>query len=348
MPLLFIRNDITKMHTDAIVCPANEELIEGAGTSRAIFQAAGEEALAKACAAQAPCKMGTAKLTGAFKLPAKYIIHAVCPRWFDGKSNERKLLYSTYDKALELAKQYGIKSIAFPLLSAGNYDYPKAEALKTACHAITRFLMDNDMDVYLVFYTDEAVELGEKLFPMQKHEIDSDYVASKDESYIGTGKRAWIFGNKDDAKARQMLIDPSEDAVAQKELIFTGDDLDGLMSMLKPSFGQTLLKFVNGSGKKKVKIYENIISKKQFYDLLKDSGATPKKTTVLSLAVRLELTVGQTRELLKSAGYALSQSIGSDLIIQKYIFMRRYNPRIINMELRAAGFEKDIIMGEED
>lgn len=330
------------MHTDAIVCPANEELLEGSGTSRAIFQAAGEEALAKACAMMAPCRMGRATLTGGLRLPAKYIIHAVCPRWFDGKSNERKLLYSTYDSALELARKQGIKSIAFPLLSSGNYGYPKDEALKTACHAITRFLMENDMDVYLVFYTDESVELGQKIFPMQKHEIDSDYVAGKDESFNRTGSSIWVLGDRDQAKARQMQIDVSDlsQSAEEKETLLSGDDLNALLSTMKPSFCETLAGFVKASKKKKVDIYgDALLSKKQFYELLKNPDITPKKSTVFALALGLELTVSQTKELLMSAGYSLSQSIGSDLIIQHHISTRKYDIGYINGALFEAGYE---------
>ncbi|MDO4175884.1 MAG: macro domain-containing protein [Bacillota bacterium] len=341
MPLLFIRNDITKMQTDAIVCPANEELIQGAGTSRAIFQAAGEDALAKACAMVAPCRMGTATITNGFKLPAGKIIHAVCPRWFDGESNERKLLYSVYESALELAKKYKVKSIAFPLLSAGNYGYPKEEALRTACHAITRFLMDNDMTVYLVFYTDEAVELGEKLFPMQEREIDSDYVAEKDESYSNAETTAWIFGDREEAKARQMQIDVSDLKVpaADQKILLTGESLKAILSNKGPSFSETLRKFVDEYKGKKVDIYRELISKKQFYELMKDSDIVPKKSTVLALAIGMELTVAQTRELLESAGYCLSKSLGPDLIIQYHISKKDYSITSINEALFHAGYE---------
>ena len=110
---------ITKLDTDAIVNAANEGLLEGGGVCGAIFQEAGSVELTKACNAIGGCKTGNAVITPGFNLPAKYVIHAVGPRWFDGKHNEPKLLYSAYKQSLLIAKENGLHSIGFPLISAG-------------------------------------------------------------------------------------------------------------------------------------------------------------------------------------------------------------------------------------
>lgn len=123
MPFLMIRNDIAKVAADAIVNPANRNLLQGSGTSRAIYQAAGEQELTASCEAIGRCDLGRAVCTPAFGLPAKYIFHAVCPAWHGGFFGEAKQLAGAYHSALELAAEYHCESVAFPLLSSGNYGY---------------------------------------------------------------------------------------------------------------------------------------------------------------------------------------------------------------------------------
>ena len=122
MPFLMIRNDITKVAADAIVNPANRNLLQGSGTSRAIYRAAGEQELTASCEAIGRCDLGRAVCTPAFGLPAKYIFHAVCPAWHGGGFGEAEQLASAYHSALKLAAKYHCESVAFPLLSSGNYD----------------------------------------------------------------------------------------------------------------------------------------------------------------------------------------------------------------------------------
>ena len=143
MPFLMILNDITKVTADAIVNPANRNLLQGSGTSRAIYQAAGEQELTASCEAIGRCDLGRAVCTPAFGLPAKYIFHAVCPAWQGGGFGEAEQLAGAYHSALELAAEYHCESVAFPLLSSGNYGYPKEQAFRIAVDTITQYVMVN-------------------------------------------------------------------------------------------------------------------------------------------------------------------------------------------------------------
>ena len=176
MPLKIVRNDITAMEVDAIVSSAGEDLSGSGGVEAAIRRAAGPK-LAAACRRLGGCPTGQARITRGWRLPAKYVIHAVGPVWRGGGFGERELLCSAYRSALGLALEHGCGSVAFPLISAGAYGYPKDKALKAAVDAVGDFLLDHDMTVYLVVFDRAAFDIGEKLFADIASYIDDRYVS---------------------------------------------------------------------------------------------------------------------------------------------------------------------------
>ncbi len=185
MPFKIVRNDITKMNTEAIVNTANDRPTVGTGCDHAVYSAAGyEELLAYRKEHIGFAKEGDAFITPGFHLPAKYIIHAVSPLYIDGEHEEEELLRSCYRKSLALAAENGIRSIAFPLISTGGFGYPKEEGMRIAVDEIHAFLLNSDMQIYLVVFDEKATKMGRNLYPDLEAYIDRNYVnEAREEEY---------------------------------------------------------------------------------------------------------------------------------------------------------------------
>ena len=180
MPFKIVRNDITKMNTEAIVNTANDQPRVGTGCDFAVYNAAGhDELLSYRRDKIGAVKEGEVFITPGFHLPAKYIIHAVSPLYIDGSHREEELLRSCYRKSLALAAAHGIRSIAFPLISTGGFGYPKEEGMRIAVDEIHAFLLHSDMQVYLVVFDEKATRMGRNLYPGLEAYIDRHYVEER-------------------------------------------------------------------------------------------------------------------------------------------------------------------------
>ena len=315
MPLEIIRNDITKVHADAIVNAADPSLLGGGGTDGAIHRAAGPELLAE-CRALGGCKAGEAKITKAYRLPAKYVIHTVGPVWHDGSSGEEKLLSDCYRNSLELAKKHKLESVAFPLISSGTFGYPRDKALSAAISAIGEFLLKNDMTVYLVVYDSASFMLSEKLFSSIKQYIDDNYVEDLASEFI----RERTYAN--------LAFDPANAARTRER------SLDDVVKNLDETFSQMLLRLIDEKGMKDSETYKKAnIDRKLFSKIRNDIYYKPSKQTAVAFAVALKLNLDETRDFLGRAGFALSRSCHFNMIIQYFIEHHNYDIFVINEAL---------------
>lgn len=333
MPLEIIRNDITKLKTDAIVNAANPTLLGGGGVDGAIHKAAGKKLLLE-CAGLGGCKTGQAKITGAYNLPCKYVIHTVGPKWHGGDHNEPALLENCYKNSLALALRHNIKSIAFPLISSGVYGYPKAQALKVAVDTIRNFLLYNDMQVYIVIFDKSSAEISKKLYANVKEYIDDIYAGEHAQ------RRSQILSDRENAsdcqKESRPMTAPVLNNAAAKPIAAhrektSSDEID---RMLDESFRSMLLRKIDEKGIKDSQCYKKAgIDRKLFSKIKNDKNYKPSKETVISFSIALALSLTETKEMLMKAGYALSHSNKFDIIIEYFIRNHIYDLFQINETL---------------
>ena len=321
MPLEIVRNDITKMAVDAIVNAAKESLLGGGGVDGCIHRAAGPELLQE-CRTLGGCRTGEAKITGAYRLPCRYIIHTVGPVWNGGKYGERELLVSCYRTSLALAKEHGCETVAFPLISSGIFGYPKDQALRVAVDAISEFLAKNDMTVYLVIFSRAAYTIGNKLFADIAAYIDDHYVDAHTDS-----RRE---------RMRRMGVVESRMLTAYEDAPMATSGLDEALAHLDAGFSETLLKLIDRSGKKDAEVYKKAnVDRKLFSKIRNNPDYKPSKATAIAFAIALELNLDETRDLVARAGYALSASSKFDVIIEYFIRQKKYDIFEINEALFA-------------
>ena len=336
MPLEIVRNDITKMNVDAIVNAANSSLMGGGGVDGAIHKAAGPELLAE-CRNLGGCETGDAKLTGAYLLPCRYVIHTVGPIWKDGKHGERELLASCYRKSLALAKAQECESVAFPLISSGAYGYPKDQALRVAVDTIGEFLMEHDMTVYLVVFSRSAYQFSSKLFADIAEYIDDRYV----DEHMDRSRRYY------EAEMRRMCAPLPSLSVAmgvdyELEVKHEINSLQEELEELDAGFSETLLKLIDRTGKKDSEIYKKAnVDRKLFSKIRNNPNYKPTKSTALAFAIALELDLDETRDFIGRAGFALTHSSKFDIIIEYFIEHGIYDIFQINETL--FGFDQSLL-----
>ena len=362
MPLEIIRNDITRVAADAIVNTANPRVAVGRGVDSAIYKAAGEEQLLAERAKIGEMRPGEANATPAFGLKAKYIIHTVGPAWEGGDKGEIETAALCYRNSLRIAKDLGCESVAFPLISAGTYGFPKDQALKTAVSEISGFLFSNDMTVYLVVYDKEAFEVSGKAFMEVKSYIEekdvvkpvwrtaersvrtSEILPESGAAPRGSGglssarlfpqssatkRRRPPFVRKDEPEISGMEADEIEASRIESRRpevprIMTKDErpkapgsIDDAIKDREETFQQYLFRIIDRKGLSDPEVYHRAnIDRKHFSKIRSNVDYSPKKKTVLALAIALDLNLDETKDLLLKAGMALTKSSIFDIIME--------------------------------
>ena len=336
MPLQIIRNDITKMSVDAIVNAANTSLLGGGGVDGCIHRAAGPELLAE-CSTLHGCETGGAKITKGYRLPCKYVIHAVGPRWRDGKHREQELLESCYRTSLNLAKENGCQSVAFPLISSGIYGYPKDQALKVAVDTISTFLLENEMMVYMVIFDRKAYQISGKLFADIAAYIDDRYVEEHTDRRAEQRRRLEALSEESCFEAALAPMPP--ETICES---YSGQSLEEALGQMDESFSEMLLRKIDESGMTDAQCYKKAnIDRKLFSKIRSDKFYKPSKPTVLAFAIALELSLAQMQEMLSKAGFTLSHSSKFDIIVEYFVERGNYNVYEINEALFA--FDQSLI-----
>ena len=356
MPLIIVRNDITEMQVDAIVNSANPRPVIGGGVDKAIHKKAGSELLV-ARLKIGDIKTGKAAITPAYRLQAHYVIHTVGPVWRNGDHRERELLVECYTNSLQLALEHKCNSIAFPLISAGVYGCPAEIAIATATQAIRNFLLDHDMSVYLVVYNGDAFKISNTLFGEVQNYLNEMYV---DESEGVGGK------NRDISLLPAFLERPCEDAevpersskkyqrIIRDAVVYSIKEeghskrscsrslrsraLEDILDDLDASFSEVLMRYIDDKGKTSPEVYKRAnVDRKHFSKIRNNPAYQPSKTTALAFAIALELNIDETKDFIGRAGYALSHSSKSDIIVEFFIERKEYDIFTINEALFAFG-----------
>ena len=358
MPLQIVRNDITKMQVDAIVNAANRSLLGGGGVDGAIHSAAGPELLEE-CRRLDGCETGQAKVTKGYRLPAKYVIHTVGPIWHGGYQGEPELLAACYRNSLLAAKELGCESIAFPLISTGAYGYPKQLALPIATREITEFLMENEMQVYLVVFGAGTLAVSLMLFQDVQQYIDQNYVDAHNDRRREYQREALWHSNEKEAlefdqslsesnfpyipdgapmpigepapKASRRKQKPWEDWFRESKPSVAEPDWEDLFRQTDEGFSQMLLRKIDEKGMTDAQCYKKAnVDRKLFSKIKNTPGYRPGKPTILAFVIALELDLDEAKEMLEKAGFALTHSSKMDIVVEYFIRNRRYNVLEIN------------------
>ncbi|MGN0778572.1 MAG: macro domain-containing protein [Aristaeellaceae bacterium] len=363
MPFRVIRADLTQLRVDAIVNAANNRLKQGGGVCGAIFRAAGPEQLQAACERIGDCGTGQAVITLGFALPARYVIHTVGPVWQGGHAGEEDLLRSCYHSSLKLALNHGVRSIAFPLISAGIYGYPRQEAIRVAVEAIRDFLTLNstpDIEVILTLFDQCSYQEGSVLCgriasyldensPVYQHYLDEvshrrqrrmeEEGASFPDALSSAAPSAPSAAPMGVSRAKGSAPMGTEESAAGCSLSERLKSWAGDRFRREETFSQCLLRLIDLSGEKDSTIYKRAnVDRRLFSKIRTNPHYQPGKATVLAFCLALQLSREAADMLLRKAGYALTRSSRLDLAVEYCLNHGIYDVYQVNVAL----FELDL------
>ena len=328
MPLKIVRNDITKMNTEAIVNTANEYVTAVSGCDIAIYNAAGYEELLNYRKEQIGIREeGSVFITPGYNLNARFIIHAVSPFYSSGGRNVEEKLRGCYQKSLKMAKEYKISSIAFPLISTGAFGWPIEDGMRIAVDEIKTFLKNNEMDIYIVVFDEESTAAGKKIYPKLAEFINTYYVAlCRKNEYEDCDYEAINDESLNNSEVFDELIRNLEKNLEEKTM------------QKSDSFSEYLMRKIDEKGLDYAEVYKRaVVDRKLFSKIKNNPEYHPQKITALCLCVGAMLSLEETKVVLARAGYAFSPSDLTDIIFAFYIENGHYNVIDIDIQLENYG-----------
>ena len=321
MPLFIVRKNIVNMDTDAIVNTANRKPLVGSGLDKAVYEAAGWNELLAWRKSVGTIEVGESVVSPAFRLRAKHVIHTVGPLWCGGMSGETDALAKCYRTILEKATAYKCQSVAVPLISTGNFRFPKELAFGIARDVITAYLMAHDLAVYLVVFDKESYHISKDLFNDVRTYIDETYVGQvAQREYHET-----LYSRLCD-----MDMCRTTAAVGAKACLSyaksSSNSLADVVSDLEDSFAEVLFRHIDDRGFTDPEVYKRAnLDRKLFSKIRKNKSYQPSKNTALALAIALKLSLDETKDFIAKAGYALTHSSKMDIIVEYFITRKEYD-----------------------
>ena len=348
MPFQIVRNDITKMHVDAIVNTANPLPGYGAGVDTAVYEEAGAKELLARRNEIGRIEPGHSAITEGFKLPAKYIIHTVGTAWQGGSSGEEEVLRNCYRSVFRVALENGVESLAIPLLASGSYGFPKGIALRIALSEIEAFMAGHDLELYLVVFDEKSFSLSAELYGDIDAYISDNYVEEKKQKEYsvpfhvqGTQERLQSTARRLRGAKDRLCIAPDEACESESFLAplpLEERSLDDVVKNLDKTFMELVFSFADAKGFSDVEVQKRAnLDRKAFSKLKCGTTKNPSKSTALALAVALELDLDDTKDLLARAGFALSPCSKQDVIVRYFIEREAYDIYEINIALFEHG-----------
>ncbi len=301
MPFKVSKGDITKIFVDAIVNPTNHRLVGYSGIDGIIHERGGK-LLEEACdPLRGKAVPGESVYTKAYNVPCKHIIHTVSPHWTGGINGEAAIIRSCYRSALKIAEELGCRSVAVPLIGAGNNGCPPDVALDNAISSVREHLaLYSDMDISLILYEDDLKSMADEKIK----DLDDVIEAKAKVSMKG-------------AQLSDLAGDPGKSFV---DLLYEFMDKKGID---KPSAVYTKAGITKGA----------------FSKIINGKTKNPSRNTAIAIAMVMRLSLPETEALLASAGYVLSDSSVSDIIIRYYIENGKYDIWKLNVQLFNYGCE---------
>ena len=352
MPLLFKRGDVLSVECDALVVPINNSMSArtiDCGVFEKVCSLA-NSGLTKELVKSGGCETGKAKIFDSFGLDCKHLIFTAGPRWKGGDYNETEFLRSCYKESFALALSSGCGSVAFPIISSGNYGMDKDIAIRIAISTLKKLVAENDITVYLTFYDDEAYLMGEKIIPKALgRRIEGVFYDIVE--YFGAPVRASIEPKKEAKREKQEIVDscmrsasfvPSpRDKSKDSKAGFIAysydfplsieDDIDKQLEERDESFSDMIVRKLNEKDMKNSECYKRAnVTKQLFSKIISNAQYKTTKPTALAFAVALKLDFNETEELLRKAGYAFSKNYPFDVIVEYFIRRKQYDIFLIN------------------